>query len=97
MFLPSRWRESRYFGSSSIPSSPGRTPRGFHSWFVTIEPQFQVMTSMILSRHPAQVTVCNRVSEAVDGAHAIVVCTEWDEFRDLDYQSIYDRMHKPGS
>ncbi len=34
---------------------------------------------------------------ASSGAHAIVVCTEWDEFADLDYQRIYEGMKKPGS
>lgn len=29
------------------------------------------------------------------GAHAIVVCTEWQHFQDLDYQKIYDSMEKP--
>lgn len=33
--------------------------------------------------------------EAVKGAHAIVICTEWDEFVSLDYQKIYDLMEKP--
>lgn len=33
--------------------------------------------------------------QAVDGAHALVICTEWDEFIDLDYQRIYQAMMKP--
>jgi len=33
--------------------------------------------------------------EAVKNTHAIVVCTEWDEFVTLDYQRIYDSMMKP--
>ena len=32
---------------------------------------------------------------ACDGAHAIAVLTEWDEFRDLDWQRIFDTMQKP--
>ena len=28
-------------------------------------------------------------------AHAVVVCTEWDEFVTLDYNRIYDNMAKP--
>lgn len=32
---------------------------------------------------------------AVQNAHAIVVCTEWDEFLELDYQRIYESMLKP--
>ena len=29
------------------------------------------------------------------GAHAIAVITEWDLYRDLDYERIYDGMVKP--
>uniref|UniRef100_A0A1A9X520 UDP-glucose 6-dehydrogenase n=1 Tax=Glossina brevipalpis TaxID=37001 RepID=A0A1A9X520_9MUSC len=32
---------------------------------------------------------------AVRGTHAIVLCTEWDEFITLDYQRIYQSMMKP--
>ncbi|KAK6620374.1 hypothetical protein RUM44_006775 [Polyplax serrata] len=33
--------------------------------------------------------------EATSGTHAIVVCTEWDEFVDLDYSRIFNGMMKP--
>merc|ERR1711975_179322 len=29
------------------------------------------------------------------GAHAIAILTEWDVFKTLDYQRIYDSMQKP--
>jgi len=32
---------------------------------------------------------------AAEKAHAIVVCTDWDEFRTLDYKRLYDGMAKP--
>jgi len=32
---------------------------------------------------------------ACAGAHAIAILTEWDEFKKLDYQRIYDSMQKP--
>eukprot|EP00928_Gymnodinium_smaydae_P024298 TRINITY_DN1969_c0_g1_i3.p1 TRINITY_DN1969_c0_g1~~TRINITY_DN1969_c0_g1_i3.p1 ORF type:complete len:496 (+),score=126.21 TRINITY_DN1969_c0_g1_i3:48-1535(+) len=32
---------------------------------------------------------------AVEGAHAIVVLTEWDEFKTYPYQSYYEKMVKP--
>ena len=35
--------------------------------------------------------------EATEGCHAIAVLTEWDLFRNLDYQKIFDRMIKPAS
>jgi len=33
--------------------------------------------------------------EAVDGAHALVVLTEWDEFKKYPYQEFYAKMIKP--
>ena len=33
--------------------------------------------------------------EALNGTHAIVVITEWDEFKSYDWQKIYERMQKP--
>jgi len=33
--------------------------------------------------------------EACDGAHAIAVLTEWDEFKDYDWNRIYAKMLKP--
>merc|ERR1719324_1536335 len=32
---------------------------------------------------------------AAQGAHAIAIATEWDEFKTLDYKKIYDSMAKP--
>ena len=32
---------------------------------------------------------------ALNGAHAVAVLTEWDEFIDFDWQRIYDNMQKP--
>jgi len=34
-------------------------------------------------------------AEAVEGAHAIVVLTEWDEFKTYDYEAFYKKMMKP--
>ena len=33
--------------------------------------------------------------KATEGTHAILVMTEWDMFKTLDYQRIYDQMQKP--
>lgn len=32
---------------------------------------------------------------AAEGAHALCVCTEWELFKDLDYQKLYQSMQKP--
>ena len=41
------------------------------------------------------VMICDNAYEACKGADAIVICTEWDEFKVLDYESIYKVMRKP--
>ena len=33
--------------------------------------------------------------EALYGAHAVAIITEWDEFKTYDWQKIYDGMNKP--
>merc|ERR1711920_880519 len=38
---------------------------------------------------------CNSPLEAVDGAHALVVLTEWDEFKTYPYDQFYAKMMKP--
>ncbi|CAO3623800.1 unnamed protein product [Cunninghamella echinulata] len=44
-----------------------------------------------------QIQICANAYEACQDADAVVICTEWDEFRDdqLDYEKIYQGMHKP--
>ncbi|BFZ24398.1 hypothetical protein BsWGS_27437 [Bradybaena similaris] len=44
---------------------------------------------------PDLVTICPDAYSAADGSHALVICTEWDEFQNLDYQTIYSKMLKP--
>lgn len=45
----------------------------------------------------AGVNVFEDPYEACKGAHAIAVLTEWDEFKDYDWQRIYDNMLKPAN
>ncbi|XP_044732821.1 UDP-glucose 6-dehydrogenase isoform X2 [Chrysoperla carnea] len=41
------------------------------------------------------VHIYDNAYEAAKGAHALVVCTEWDEFMALDFHKIYQVMMKP--
>ena len=43
----------------------------------------------------SNVTVASSAEAAADGAHAIAVMTEWDEFADQDFKKIYNSMMKP--
>ncbi len=42
-----------------------------------------------------QIEVCTDPHEAMRGAHAAAVLTEWDEFTELDFGAVYDEMLKP--
>ncbi|XP_054164053.1 UDP-glucose 6-dehydrogenase-like [Oppia nitens] len=41
------------------------------------------------------IEVVDNPYKATDKAHAIVICTSWDEFLKLDYNKMYDQMLKP--
>jgi UDPglucose 6-dehydrogenase len=41
------------------------------------------------------VKVVNNPMEACKDAHAVAILTEWDEFKELDWQFIYENMLKP--
>lgn len=41
------------------------------------------------------IEIFNDPYDAVVNTHAIVICTEWDEFVELDYNRIYKLMMKP--
>ena len=42
-----------------------------------------------------KVTIFKDPYEACKGSHALCILTEWDEFKDYDYERIYDSMMKP--
>jgi UDPglucose 6-dehydrogenase len=42
-----------------------------------------------------QVTFCDSAEEALRGAHAVVVCTEWDEYRKITPEQLADWLEYP--
>ena len=44
---------------------------------------------------PTEIEYTDDPYAAVRGAHAIALVTDWKEFRDLDFQRIFDAMEKP--
>lgn len=46
-------------------------------------------------RYDRLVSIAPDPYSAVQDAHAVVVCTEWDEFVTLDYEKIFNIMQKP--
>jgi UDPglucose 6-dehydrogenase len=55
----------------------------------------QVFADLEIKSDDPRVEICSNATEAADGAHAILVLTEWNEFRDLDFAKIFEKMHKP--
>jgi len=43
----------------------------------------------------SKVTVVNSALEACMDAHAVAILTEWDEFKELEWEKIYNNMLKP--
>lgn len=41
------------------------------------------------------IDICEDPYEAAKGAHGLAIMTEWDSFKDLDYERIYESMFKP--
>lgn len=58
-------------------------------------PEAQIRGDLGLSPDDESIQVCSDPYEAAKDAHAVLVLTEWDEFKALDYQKIYDGMHLP--
>ena len=42
-----------------------------------------------------QVTISHSALEACKSKEAIVIATEWKEFKEIDWQTVYDNMNKP--
>lgn len=49
----------------------------------------------IRARLPQLVHVEKSARDAAKGAHAVAILTEWDEFKTLDYEAIYEDLKKP--
>ncbi|KAF8569148.1 hypothetical protein P879_03945 [Paragonimus westermani] len=59
----------------------------------------QITSDLLVNNLPQvvekQVIICSSAKEAVEDAFAIIVCTEWKEFKDLDYHELYSLMNQP--
>ena len=55
----------------------------------------QVRKDLLVEAADSAVEVYSDPYEAAQGAYAILVLTEWDQFKDLDFKKIYQGMHKP--
>ena len=60
-------------------------------------PAAEIIENVLGKNAPAnpRLTVAKTACEACQGAHAVVVLTEWDEFKTLDFKKIHEGMSKP--
>ena len=58
-------------------------------------PESKIRQDLGLSDDDDSITVCSDAYEATKDAHAVLVLTEWDEFKALDFKKIYDSMQLP--
>merc|ERR1719498_321210 len=60
-----------------------------------IDPDLKSVSQGQEDRVDRLVTVHSDPYEAMDGAHAVAVLTEWDEFKTYDFAKVYATMPKP--
>ncbi|KAH9994529.1 UDP-glucose dehydrogenase [Russula compacta] len=55
----------------------------------------EALPDVPLEQIKKQVTIANTALSAAQKSEAIVIATEWKEFRDIDWRAVYDTMNKP--
>lgn len=55
----------------------------------------QIQRDLGIDADNEYVSYCRDAMEATKDAHAILILTEWDEFKTLDFQKIYEQMQLP--
>jgi UDPglucose 6-dehydrogenase len=59
------------------------------------DPEGMPNARQMYPEEPGRVEYCNSAYEAAQGAQALLLVTEWDEFRNLDWNSIRQAMEVP--
>lgn len=55
----------------------------------------QILKDLAVTEEDSAVTIYDDPYEAAKGAYAILILTEWDVFKTLDYEAIYKEMQQP--
>lgn len=58
-------------------------------------PADEIRRDVLGATDDSRLTIVNNAYAAAENAHAVVIVTEWDEFKSLDYRRIFDHMTKP--
>ncbi len=66
-----------------------------HARLAIHDPKALENAKLDLADAPGEIEYCPDPYEAVKGAHAIALMTDWQSFRELDFRRIFDLMEKP--
>jgi UDPglucose 6-dehydrogenase len=59
------------------------------------DPEAMPNARHVLPEEPGRVEYCRTAYDAAEGAHALLVVTEWDDFRKLDWTRVHNAMEVP--
>ena len=54
-----------------------------------------ILTALGLEENDRRISFHNNATDATKSTHAIAILTEWEEFKDLNFDKIYAQMEKP--
>ena len=92
--LKSKSRRSGSIYPRLYPMSPSSRVR-FSSFLSMMPAHFGSNASFPFSSVKKQVTIAKTPLAAAQHSEAVVIATEWKEFRDIDWRAVYDTMNKP--
>mmetsp|Transcript_30502 Transcript_30502/g.76714 ORF Transcript_30502/g.76714 Transcript_30502/m.76714 type:complete len:470 (-) Transcript_30502:217-1626(-) len=81
--------------SQSIAICKSLLSEGCHLAIVDPQVSLETMLSTLETPNPLLVEKCDKAMDALKGASACVLVTDWDEFQTLDWKAVVDIMDKP--
>jgi UDPglucose 6-dehydrogenase len=79
--------------AEAIPATP--LDSSAHSYLLCYFCLFTALPPLLTLPVKEQVTICASAMEACKDAEAVVIATEWKEFKEIDWTKVYARMKKP--
>lgn len=59
------------------------------------DPEAMPIAQQVYPEAPSRIDYCRSAYEAAHGAHAVLIATEWEEFRKLDWKKVQESMELP--
>lgn len=59
------------------------------------DPEAMPNAQQVYPEAPGRIDYCRSAYEAANGAHAVLIATEWEEFRQLDWRKVQESMEVP--